>query len=155
MPLNVLLVLILSVVVKLVMKTEFNLHQNAHVHQDKKLSMKSVKIVIIDVLNVLELLEIVLLVLLTELMPQPVTVHPVIIQLMLKLTAHLVVINVPNVLMKTSVLLVLKEELTHQNVSFHHQLLLLPEFPMFQSVLLKLLTVLLIVNLVITLLITV
>lgn len=150
-----LLAQVLSVIVMVVMNQESKIHQHAHVHQDKKLSMKSVKIVIIDVLNVLELLEIVLLVLLTELMPQPVTVHPVIILLIIKLIVHLVVNNVPNVLMKTPVLLVLKEELIHQNVSFHHQLLLLPEFPMFQSVLLKSLTVLPIVNLVITLLITV
>jgi hypothetical protein len=151
----VLLVVVLSVTVILVLLIENNLHQNVHVHQVKKLSMDLVKLVIITVLNVLELSEIVLLVLLTELMPQPVTVHPVTIILKIKLTVHLVLNNVLNVLPKPFVLLVLKEELTHQNVSFHHQLLLLPEFPMFQSVLLKSLTVLPIVNLVITLLITV
>jgi len=139
---NVSIVSILAVTVLNVKLTEPNLHQNVHVHLELLTLTVSVLLVIGIVLNVLKLPEIVLLVLKTESKPQLVCVQMVPTKFLTKLFVHHVLINVTNVsLVLTIVPLVLLEELTHQNVLSHHQKLHLLKLLMFQSVLLKLLTV--------------
>lgn len=129
-------------IVPLVKLTESKKSQIVSVHPVMLILMMPVLLVTGIVLNVLKLLETVLLVLKTELKPQPVIVQMVLTKFQIKLIVQLVLNNVTNVLPPPiTVPLVPPEESTHQNVSSHHQKLLLLKSLMSQSVPPKSLTV--------------
>jgi hypothetical protein len=132
----------LPLIVPLVKLTESKKPQIVSVHPVMLILMMSVLLVTGIVKNVLKLLETVLLVPKTELKPQPVSVQMVLTKFLIKLIVQLVLNNVTNVLPPPiTVPLVLPEESTHQNVSSHHQKLLLLKSLMSQSVPPKSLTV--------------